>query len=148
MIDGFREEAPMKRDQFWLTDAQFLKIAPHFPTNTRGNQRVDNPRVINGMVHVLKSGGRWINVPPKHGPKKTLHNRYVCGAIKGVWTGPFQALVQAGGPPADVLIDPSAVKARRDTRRPKRRKFSCRRLYRSPLPATGYESGPSITVTI
>jgi hypothetical protein len=29
MIHGFREESLMNRDQFWLTDTQFLKIAPH-----------------------------------------------------------------------------------------------------------------------
>jgi transposase len=64
-------------DQFWLTDAQFSKIAPHLPTDTRGKARVDDRRVISGIVHVLKSGGRWIDAPPEYGPKKTLYNRYV-----------------------------------------------------------------------
>ncbi|MDB5651680.1 MAG: hypothetical protein JWL62_3200, partial [Hyphomicrobiales bacterium] len=36
MIHGFRKEATMNRDQFWLTDTQFSKIEPHLPTNTRG----------------------------------------------------------------------------------------------------------------
>ena len=48
-------------DQFWLTDAQFSKIAPHLPTDTRGKARVDDRRVISGIVRVLKSGGRWID---------------------------------------------------------------------------------------
>ena len=48
-------------DRFWLTDAQFAKIAPHLPTDTRGKARVDDRRVISGIVHVLKSGGRWID---------------------------------------------------------------------------------------
>jgi hypothetical protein len=26
----------MSRDQFWLTEAQFSKIGPHLPTDTRG----------------------------------------------------------------------------------------------------------------
>jgi hypothetical protein len=26
----------MSRDQFWLTKAQFSKIKPHLPTDTRG----------------------------------------------------------------------------------------------------------------
>ena len=50
-------------DQFWLTDGQFAKIAPHLPTNTRGKPRVDDRRVISGIVHVLKSGGRWRRCP-------------------------------------------------------------------------------------
>jgi hypothetical protein len=31
----------MIRDQFWLTEAQFSKHAPHLPTDTRGKARVD-----------------------------------------------------------------------------------------------------------
>ena len=48
-----------------------------------------------------------------YGPKKTLYNRFVRWAAKGVWTGLFEALASAGGPPAQVLIDSSAVKAHR-----------------------------------
>jgi len=69
--------------------------------------------VISGIVHVLKSGGRWVDAPSEYGPKKTLYNRFVRWAEKGVWTGLFHALAQAGGPPAQVLIDSSAVKAHR-----------------------------------
>jgi transposase len=103
----------MNPDLFWLTDSQFSKIAPHLPTNTRGKARVDDRRVISGIVHVLKSGGRWIDAPLDYGPKKTLYNRYVRWAQKGVWVALFQTLAQAGGPPEEVLIDSSAVKAHR-----------------------------------
>jgi len=84
-------------EQFWLTDARFSKIAPHLPTDTRGKARVDDRRVISGIVHVLKSGGRWIDAPPEYGPKKTLYNRYVRWAAKGVWIDLFHALAQVGG---------------------------------------------------
>ncbi len=66
----------MNRDHFWLTDAQFSKIEPHLPTDTRGKARVDDKRVISGIVHVLKSGGRWVDAPPEYGPRKTLYNLY------------------------------------------------------------------------
>lgn len=46
-------------------------------------------------------------------PKNTLFNHFVRGAAKGVWVGLFEVLVQAGGPPAQVLIDPSVVSAHR-----------------------------------
>ena len=101
-------------DRFWLTAEQFSKIAPYLPTDTRGRERVDDRRVISGIIHVLKSGGRWADVPTEvYGPKKTLYNRFVRWAAKGVWTGLFEALASAGGPPAQVLIDSSAVKAHR-----------------------------------
>ena len=103
----------MDRDHFWLTDAQFARIAPHLPTDTRGKPRVDDRRVISGIVQVLKSGGRWVDAPGVYGPRKTLYNRYVRWAAKGVWIDLFQALARAGGPPAHLLIDSSAVKAHR-----------------------------------
>ena len=103
----------MNRDHFWLTDAQFARIAPHLPTDTRGKPRVDDRRVISGIVQVLKSGGRWVDAPSVYGPRKTLYNRYVRWAAKDVWVDLFQALARAGGPPAHLLIDSSAVKAHR-----------------------------------
>jgi len=100
-------------DIFWSSDRQFSRLAPLLPTDTRGKPRVDDQRVISGIVHVLKSGGRWIDAPAVYGPRKTLYNRFVRWAAKGVWTDIFHALAAAGGPPAEVLIDSSAVKAHR-----------------------------------
>ena len=100
-------------DVFWLSEEQFSRLAPLLPTDTRGKPRVDDLRVISGIVHVLKSGGRWVDTPAIYGPRKTLYNRFVRWAAKGVWMDIFQALATAGGPPAEVLIDSSAVKAHR-----------------------------------
>jgi len=103
----------MIRDYFWLNDEQFARLEPLLPTDTRGKPRVDDRRVISGIIHVLKSGGRWADAPEAYGPRKTLYNRFVRWAAKGVWTDIFHALATAGGPPAQVLIDSSAVKAHR-----------------------------------
>ena len=100
-------------DYFWLSDEQFRRLAPLLPTDTRGVARVDDRRVISGIIHVLKSGGRWADAPAIYGPKKTLYNRFVRWAAKDVWTDIFHALASSGGPPAEVLIDSSAVKAHR-----------------------------------
>ena len=53
----------MNRDHFWLSDRQFAKLKPHLPTDTRGKPRVDDRRVISGIIHVIKSGGRWVDAP-------------------------------------------------------------------------------------
>jgi transposase len=103
----------MSRDYFWLSEEQFAQLEPLLPTDTRGKPRVDDRRVISGIVHVLKSGGRWVDAPEVYGPRKTLYNRFVRWAAKGVWTDIFRALASAGGSPAAVLIDSSAVKAHR-----------------------------------
>ncbi len=100
-------------DCFWLSDEQFGRLAPLLPKDTRGVPRVDDRRVISGIVHVLKSGCRWSDAPEVYGPRKTLYNRFVRWSDKGVWADVFHALAQAGGPPAEVLIDSSAVKAHR-----------------------------------
>lgn len=103
----------MNHNHFWLTEAQFARLEPFLPTDTRGKLRVDDRRVISGIIHVLKSGGRWVDAPQVYGPRKTLYNRFVRWAAKGVWSDIFYALASAGGPPAQVLIDSSAVKAHR-----------------------------------
>src|SRR5918993_3167238 len=100
-------------DQFWLTDQQFATIASHLPTDTRGKPRVDDRRVVSGIVHVLRSGGRWIDAPSAYGPGKTLYNRFVRWAAKGVWQAVFEALAAADGPPAEVLLDSTHVQADR-----------------------------------
>ncbi len=103
----------MDHHQFWLDEEQFARLAPYLPSDTRGVPRVDDRRVISGIVHVLKSGCRWADAPAVYGPRKTLYNRFVRWAAKGVWLDIFQTLAAACGPPAEVLIDSSAVKAHR-----------------------------------
>ena len=51
----------MNRDHFWLTDERFSKIEPHLPTDTRGKARVDDRRVISGIINVLRSGGQSLD---------------------------------------------------------------------------------------
>ena len=82
----------MSGDVFWLSDEQFAKIAPLLPTKTRRVKRVDDRRVISGIIHVQKSGCRWVDAPREYGPRKTLYNRFVRWADKGVWVARFKAL--------------------------------------------------------
>jgi transposase len=93
----------MDRDCFWLDDRQFARLEPHLPTDTRGKPRGDDRRVISGIVHVLKSGCRWIDAAAVYGLRKTLCNRFVRWAAKGIWVGIFHALASTGGPPAEVI---------------------------------------------
>jgi len=103
----------MTESYFWLTDDQFRRLEPLLPTDTRGVPRVDDHRVISGIVHVLRSGCRWSDAPAAYGPHKTLYNRFVRWAHKGIWERVFLQLAEADGPPAAVMIDASHVKAHR-----------------------------------
>ncbi len=54
---------------------------------------------------------RWADAPPVYSPRKTFHNRFVCWASKGVWEDIIHALAAMGGPPAQVMIDPTGMRA-------------------------------------
>lgn len=98
---------------FWLTEQQFRRLEAFLPRDTRGVARVDDRRVISGIVQVLKSGCRWKDAGAAYGPAKTLYNRFVRWRDRGVWENAFVALAAAGGPPAEVLLDSTHVKAHR-----------------------------------
>ena len=59
-------------DPFWLSEEQFRRLRPLLPNKVRGVPRVDDRRVISGIVHVLRSGCRWKDAPALYGPHKTL----------------------------------------------------------------------------
>ena len=41
-------------DFFWFSDEQWSRIEPLLPCDTRGMLRVDDRRVLSGIVHELK----------------------------------------------------------------------------------------------
>ena len=68
--------------EFWLSDLQWARLAPLLPNKPWGVPRVDDRQVVSGIVHVLRSGGRWADAPAVYGPRKTLYNRFVRWAAK------------------------------------------------------------------
>jgi transposase len=44
----------VRRNLLWLSDEQRSRVKPRLPTDVRGVERVDDRRVISGIVHVLK----------------------------------------------------------------------------------------------
>jgi len=100
-------------DLFWFSDEQWGRIAPMLPKNTRGLKRVDDRRVLSGIVHVLKSGGRWADCPADYGPKKTIYNRFVRWAERGIWEDIFAALAGRDEDADRLMIDSTIVKAHR-----------------------------------
>ena len=100
-------------DQFWLTKAQLKRIEPFFP-RTRGIPRVDDRRVVSGIVHVIRNGLRWRDAPAVYGPHKTLYNRFVRWSRMGIFDRIFANLAaESGPPPPRVMIDSTHLKAHR-----------------------------------
>jgi len=101
------------RHLFWLSDEAWAAIEPHLPTNQPGARRVDDRRVISGILHVLKSGCRWRDCPSVYGPGTTIYNRFNRWSRRRIWQRILQALVEAGWIEATASIDATYVKAHR-----------------------------------
>jgi transposase len=103
----------MRSHLYWLSDEQWARIQPLLPTDVRGKKRVDDRRVISGIMHVLKTGCRWCDLPPEYGPPTTIYNRFVRWARRGVWEDMFHALAARGRSGEIQMIDSTHVKAHR-----------------------------------
>jgi transposase len=98
---------------FWMNDRQWAKLEPLLPKYVRGKRRVDDRKVMSGIVHVLRSGCRWSEAPDAYGPGKTLYNRFVRWSVRGIWEKIFATLAAMGGPPAEALLDSTHIKVHR-----------------------------------
>ena len=98
---------------YWLSDAEWTKIEPLMPRGRRGAHRVDDRRVISGIVHMLRSGARWRDCPAAYGPYTTVYNRFNRWSRQGIWFEVFEALTGSTGLIGTVAIDSSTIKAHR-----------------------------------
>ncbi len=103
----------LMRQLFWLSGEAWAAIEPHLPKNQPGARRVDDRRVISGILHVLKTGCRWCDCPPDYGPSTTIYNRFNRWSRRRFWTGLLDALAGAGAVTKSTAIDSTYVKAQR-----------------------------------
>lgn len=97
---------------FYLSPEQIARIKPYFPLS-HGVPRVDDRRIVSGIVYVLKHGLQWKDAPPEYGPYKTLYNRFIRWSRLGVFNKIFAELVEQNGPAARLMIDATHLKAHR-----------------------------------
>jgi transposase len=98
---------------FWLSDKAWAAISPHLPRGRPGKPRVDDRRVISGILHVLKTGCRWRDTPREYGPATTIYNRYNRWSQRGLWQRLFAKMAASGPVPSELQLDASHVKAHR-----------------------------------
>lgn len=72
-------------DLYWLTDEQMARLESYFP-KSHGKPRVDDRRVLSGIIFVSRNGLRWRDAPRDYGPHKTFYNRWKRWGDKGVFT--------------------------------------------------------------
>lgn len=97
---------------FFLSKSQFSRIRPYFPL-AHGVERVDDLRVISGIIYVIKHGLQWKDAPKEYGPHKTLYNRFIRWSRMGVFNRIFAALAGKAGMPDRLMIDATHLKAHR-----------------------------------
>jgi transposase len=97
---------------FWLNDKQWAVIEPLLP-HLGGKPRVDDRRVISGILHRFREGLRWRAMPDEYGPRTTLFNRFNRWSRRGLWQELFAALAACGDPPILAMVDSTSVKVHR-----------------------------------
>lgn len=99
-------------DLLLLSEAQMRRIEPYFPLS-HGVPRVDDRRVLSGILFVIRNGLRWRDVPSAYGPHKTIYNRFIRWSRLGVFNRILSELAAQGGSADRLMIDATHLKAHR-----------------------------------
>jgi transposase len=97
---------------YWLTEAQIERLKPFFP-KSHGKPRVDDRRVLSGIIFINRNGLRWCDAPAEYGPAKTLYNRWKRWSEKGVFARIMAGLAAEGAEHKTIMIDATYLKAHR-----------------------------------
>ena len=92
-----------------LTDFEWSLIAPLLPRKSRGVPRVDDRKVLNGILWRFRTGSPWADIPERYGPYTTCYNRFVRWRKAGIWDY-LLAEVSKGYDGDIVMIDASCVR--------------------------------------
>lgn len=99
----------MTRRRYELTDGEWSIIEPLLPNKPRGVPRVDDRRVLNGILWRFRTGSPWAEIPERYGPSTTCYNRFVRWRKAGVWDQ-LLAAVSAAFEGEIVMIDSTCVR--------------------------------------
>ena len=97
---------------FWLNEVQWAAIEPLLP-HLGGKPRVDDRRIISGILHRFREGLRWRALPDEYGPRTTVFNRFNRWSERGLWQQLFAALAGCAKPPFLAMVDSTVVRAHR-----------------------------------
>jgi putative transposase len=106
------KEVPLMSELLMLSRAQIRRIEPYFPL-PHGVPRVDDRRILSGIVFVIRNGLRWRDAPAAYGPHKTIYNRFMRWSRLGVFNKIFSALAATSDADDVLMIDATHLKAHR-----------------------------------
>src|SRR5689334_164842 len=103
-----------------LSDAEWAALAPFFPARPRrrGGQWKDHRPIVNGILHRLRAGTPWRDLPERSGPWQTVYDRFrdlrISGRLDRILAALQLRLNAAGRIDADLFcIDGTNVRAAR-----------------------------------
>ena len=97
----------------WLSDDAWAEIERHLPRGKPGKPRVDDRRVISGILYVFKTGCRWRDCVAKYGSHTTIYNRYNRWSKRRIWQRILEKMAVVGLVSEELCMDISYVKAHR-----------------------------------
>ncbi|WP_455755452.1 IS5 family transposase [Streptomyces virginiae] len=99
-----------------LSDTEWERLRPFLPvSNRRCGRWRDHRQVIDGILHRVRTGVQWRDLPERFGPWKTVYERHRLWSADGTWERLLQQ-VQAAADAAgeidwDVSVDSTIVRA-------------------------------------
>ncbi|MFC9948962.1 IS5 family transposase [Streptomyces pratensis] len=99
-----------------LSDAEWERLRPFLPvSNGRCGRWRDHRQVIDGILHRVRTGVHWRDLPERFGPWKTVYERHRLWSADGTWERLLQQ-VQAAADAEDeidwdVSVDSTIVRA-------------------------------------
>ena len=106
---------------YWLNEDQMARLRSYFP-KSHGVPRVDDRRVLSGIIFINLNGVRWCDAPKEYGSPKTLYNRWKRWSDMGVFARMMQGLaaeapdnktIQSTLPTSKPTEPPSASRSKR-----------------------------------
>ncbi len=97
---------------YWLSEEQMGRLIRYFP-KSRGKPRVDDRRVLSGIIFINRNGLRWCDAPAEYGPPKALYNRWKRWSDMGVFARIMTGLAAEAPDNKTISIDATYLKAHR-----------------------------------
>lgn len=102
----------IRRHELSYAEGEFVR--PSLPESPQGRKRLDDRRVLNGIVGKFRTGTAWRDVPGRYGPWATLHTRFRRWAADGTYDRMLRSARAktdaAGGIDWLVSVDSTAVR--------------------------------------
>jgi transposase len=90
-----------------LDTIEWHTIQPLLP-RSRGIKRVDDRRVLNGILWRLRTGRSWAAIPGDYAPPSTCHARFIRWRDAGVWSRIIHAVAEVHSGEVELISAESA----------------------------------------